>query len=627
MPDGELKIGRLQRDYLLPADVQIRKADDGKTTLTFSASSENPVERWFGTEILSHEDGAVRMGRMKDGAAPLLFNHDRSDVIGMVEGARIENKRLVVDARFFDTARAAEIAAMVSGGLRNVSIGYQIHSVEEEIKTSTYTARDWEPFEVSIVTVPADPSIGIGRAADEHANPVRLVRAEPNPTAGPAEPPQERSMTTPVIETPAAGAPAEPKVTAVQAEKERREAILAVGQANKIDQRVVARWIEEGTPLTKVASEVLDVVEERSKNIPAASNLGLSKKETERYSLARALRAICFGNEDARYIQEAAYERELSEQVRKQTNHQARGGSILVPDEILRRPVSQEALARTMTVVPGSKGGYLVAAENMGFIDILRNRSVSLRMGARQLSGLVGNVYMPRQTGKATVTWQGGEGVSVSSTDQTLGQLSMTPKTAICKTDVSEQLLRQANPSADSFITADLAACVAIDGLDYAVINGTGGAQPLGIKNTTGVTTGQDASSATYAKILAFPQVAGTANALRGNPGFVTNTAGASILMQKQRFSNTDTPLWAGNLLDGTLVGFNAMSSEQLASGNLIFGSWDEVVIGDWGVLELSQDRGGTRFDQGLVGIRAFWMVDVLIRYPQAFVVSTSLSA
>jgi HK97 family phage major capsid protein len=173
---------------------------------------------------------------------------------------------------------------------------------------------------------------------------------------------------------------------------------------------------------------------------------------------------------------------------------------------------------------------------------------------------------------------------------------------------------------------ADLAADIAIDGVDNAVINGTGGAQPLGIKNTTGVTSGQDASSATYAKILAFISAAGAVNAIRGNPGFVTNTAGAAKLMQVQRFSGTDTPIWEGNALDGQLVKFNAMSSEQLASGNLIFGSWDEVVIGDWGVLELSTDNGGTRFNQAQVGIRALWMVDVLLRYPQAFVVSVNLS-
>jgi HK97 family phage major capsid protein len=248
-------------------------------------------------------------------------------------------------------------------------------------------------------------------------------------------------------------------------------------------------------------------------------------------------------------------------------------------------------------------------------------------LGARTLSGLEGNVVFGRQTGKPSVTWQGGEGTSVTAADQTLGQLSMTPKTAIVITDVSEQLLRQSNPSAEAFVMADLAADIAIDGVDAAGINGTGGAQPLGVKNTTGITSGQDAATFTYAKALAFPTTAGGSNAIRGNPGWVTNIAGAAVCMQKQRFSSTDTPLWEGNLLDGTLVGFRAMSSEQLASGNLIFGSWDELVIGEWGVLELATDNGGTRFNQAQVGIRAMWMVDILLRYPQAFVVSTNLSA
>jgi HK97 family phage major capsid protein len=232
-------------------------------------------------------------------------------------------------------------------------------------------------------------------------------------------------------------------------------------------------------------------------------------------------------------------------------------------------------------------------------------------------------VTFARQTGKPTVTWQGGEGTSVTAADQALGQLSMTPKTCIAITDVSEQLLAQASPSAESFIMADLARDVAIDGVDNAVINGTGGAQPLGIKNTTGVATGQDAATFSYAKALAFPVVAGTANAIRGNPGWVTNIAGASIGMQRQRFTSTDSPIWVGNLMDGELVGFRAMASEQLASANIIFGSWDEVVIGEWGVLELSTDNGGTRFNQAQV---AMWMVDVLLRYPQSFVVSTNLS-
>lgn len=346
---------------------------------------------------------------------------------------------------------------------------------------------------------------------------------------------------------------------------------------------------------------------------------GLSSRETREYSLFTLLRQMNWPD----LHRGPSLEFEASDAIAKKLGRGS-GSSVFVPAEVLYRPLGIEQ--RAMSTVPGQKGGFMVNVENMAFIDILRNRSVAMKMGARILSGLQGNVTIPRQTGKPTVTWQTGEGTSVSAADQAVGQLSMTPKTAVAITDVSEQLIRQTGGNAESFLMADLAAVVAIDGVDNAVINGTGGAMPLGIKNVTGITSGQDASSATYAKILAFPQTAGSANAIRGNPGFVTNTAGAAKLLQVQRFTATDSPLWAGNIMDGELVGFNAMSSEQIASGNLIFGSWDEVVIGEWGVLELAMDRSGTRFNTLQVGIRAMWMCDVLIRYPQSFVVSTNLS-
>jgi HK97 family phage major capsid protein len=370
--------------------------------------------------------------------------------------------------------------------------------------------------------------------------------------------------------------------------------------------------------------ESAELLEFLSKPQPTPAMLGLSRSEIDKFSIIRAIRALKFGFFDPAIQRSCGFEIECSRAIAKQL-HRDPTDSILIPTELLQRPLGEAAL-RAMATVPGASGGYMVDVENMGFIDILRARSVAIRMGARVLSGLQGNVTFGRQTGKATVTWQPGENSAATATDQALGQLSMTPKTAITITDVSEQLLRQTGGGAEMMITADLATTIAIDGLDKAVISGAGGAQPLGIKNTTGVTTGQDAASVTYAKAIAFVTAAGAANAIRGNPGWVTNIAGSVKLMQVQRFTGTDTPLWEGNPLDGTLTGFRAMSSEQLAAGELIFGSWDEVIIGEWGVLELAKDRGGTRFNAAQVGIRALWMVDVMLRYPQAFVVSSNLS-
>lgn len=505
-----------------------------------------------------------------------------------------------------------------------------------------YRVVDWEPLENSFVTVPADNAMGVGRSHEQPsaeaapAAPAAAASAPPapagarnagNPVSHPAAPaaPTERKPQMAEAQASAGIAESYASVNAVELEKVRRKAIEDTVKAHRLDARLGAKWIEEGTPLHEVASQVLDVMEERGKSKGnTAAALGLSVKETQRYSVFKAVRALHYGAKKPEFIRDAAFEIECSNAVGKQLGKDT--ANLLIPAEVLSRPIDPQVMQRAMATSPGSKGGYAVDVQNMGFIDILRNRSVSMNMGARVISGLVGNVMFPRQTGKATVTWQAGDGTSVSATDQTLGQLSMTPKTAVAITDVSEQLLRQSSPSAEAFIMADLARDLAIDGVDNAVINGTGGAQPLGIKNTTGVTTSQDAATATYAKILAFPSTAAGVNAIRGNPGFVTNAAGAAVLMQRARFANTDTPLWEGNMMDGVCVGFRGMSSEQLASGNLIFGSWDEVVIGEWGVLELATDNGGTRFNQVQVGIRAMWMVDVLLRYPQAFVVSVNLS-
>lgn len=604
-------------------EIRLQRADE-KTTITFPASSEEPVERYWGNEVLSHEKGAVRMDRASRGAMPLLFNHNVDDPIGMITAARLEKNRLMVDAQLFATSRAEEVRSMIEGGLRNVSLAYRINKIEEDKNEERFTVTDWEPYEVSIVTVPADPTVGIGRGAEVEYE-VRMIRASvPQPTAPSGATKKERAMTA-EEQAAADAAEGKRKIGAVEAERERRTAIQNLCKSNQIDPRVEERWIMDGTTLPQVAQEILDVMEERGKQKPvAASLLGLSSKETQKYSIFRAIRALKFGGVKRQFVEEAAFEMECSNAVAKQLGRELTS-NILVPGEVLTRPLG-DAAARAMATQPGSKGGILVNVENMGFIDILRNRSVALAMGARNLSGLVGNVTFARQTGKASVTWQGGDGTSVTATDQALGQLAMSPKTAIAITDVSEQLLRQSTPSAEQFVMADLAADIAIDGVDNAVLNGTGGAQPLGIKNTTGITSGQDSSSANYAKVLAFISTAGAANAIRSNPGFVTNTAGAAILMQRQKFSSTDTPLWTGNMLDGQCVGFNAMSSEQVASGNLIFGSWNEIIVGDWGVLELAMDNGGARFNQAQVGIRAMWMVDVLIRYPQAFVVSVNLS-
>ena len=128
----EIKAGRLLRDF--PAsDIKIVRDAGKPATLTFPASSENPVERWFGTEILSHAKGAMRTERLDAGAVPLLFNHNWSDPIGMVTGGRLVDGKFSVDATMFATDRAAEVQTMIDGGPTCPSPGNEPMALKKQV--------------------------------------------------------------------------------------------------------------------------------------------------------------------------------------------------------------------------------------------------------------------------------------------------------------------------------------------------------------------------------------------------------------------------------------------------------------------------------------------------------------
>jgi HK97 family phage major capsid protein len=141
--------------------------DENARTVWLSIASEAPYERWWGIEILSLESGAIRSARLASGA-PLLVGHDTGDQIGVIDDYTIAGKRLRVKARFSRSQRAEEIFQDVVDGIRiNASVGYIIHDLvleKQEEEVSTYRVTDWEPLEGSLVAVPADITVGVGRA-------------------------------------------------------------------------------------------------------------------------------------------------------------------------------------------------------------------------------------------------------------------------------------------------------------------------------------------------------------------------------------------------------------------------------------------------------------------------------
>lgn len=619
--------------------IEVRKSGD-VTRLSFSASSETPVEQFFGTEILSHDASAIRMDRIKRGAVPLLFNHDWNDPIGMVDGAVLRDRRLLADAHLFATDRAREVAAMVEGGLRNVSISYQLHEMEP-VDRSTFRATDWEPLEISIVTVPADPSIGIGRSAEREARPVRIVskfhvaaaavkecevQEQQIAAAGAiAEPQAGAAGVSPTMQG-APVAPAAPQArshgSAVELEAERKKAISNLCRANKLDERIQAHWIQSGASFEQIADDMVKIMSERSKLTPETpAYLGMESSEVRRYSLMRALRASISND-----WSKAGLELEAHKAVMGRINKAPRAGnSFFVPMDVQR--AIPAAGQRDMTVAGVNGSNYLVSTDNQpgSFVDLLRNRSVALRMGATRLSGLVGNVTIPKRTAASTAYWLADESTQITESNGTFAQISLTAKNVAALTEVSHQLMSQSSPSVEMLVMQDLAEVVAL-AVDVAILRGSGNSgQPTGIVNTVGIGS-VSGSSLAAAGVLEFQSDVAANNALMPGCGYVTTAAVAALLAARPELPSTGTErLWKGNLLDGTLFNFPAMSSQQMSSATMLFGHWPSVILGEWGVLELMTNPYSD-FTRGLTGLRAWYTCDVAVRHPGAFSYASSIS-
>lgn len=602
--------------------IVIRK-DAGKTMLTFPASSEMPVERWFGDEVLSHEKGAVRLDRAKRGAMPLLFNHNMDDPIGLIDAARIEDGKLVVDAHLFETARGAEVAAMLDGGLRNVSIGYRINVVEEDKKKNRFTATDWEPYEVSVVTVPADPTVGIGRGMAGESLEVRMIK--------PASPAATQGVTKVADGNDAsAGTSAdkekETRVTAGsnanELEQGRQKAIRNLCESFKVEDGIRDLWLTSGQSIDKVSEDILGIVKQREANNPKnPSAIGLSAGEAQRFSFAKALLAAGTGN-----WKDAGFEAECSRAVYQKTGKPIEANRFMVPLEVQTLPRDNfSAGRRDLTVASASGGGYLVATNNLSFIDLLRNRTVSYRMGVQRLPGLVGNVTIPKQTAAATPVWLANEASTVTESAQTFGQLALSPKTVGAYVEISRQLLLQSAPAAEQIAMQDVAAVAGI-AVDLAVLSGSGsGGQPTGITNTGSIGAFTGTSLAAAGLLDAQADVLG-ANVVWTAPGYVTTAAVAALLMARPELPSTGTTrMWKGNMLEGSIFDLPAMSSAQMASATMLFGDWSKVVVGEWGALEI-ETNPYANFQAGIIGVRALITIDVGVRYAGAFSLASSIT-
>ena len=570
-------------------------------SLEFSFSSEAPVARWFGDEVLSHNSESVDLTRLNDGA-PLLWNHNPDQVLGVVERGWIdgEKKRGMVSVRFSRSAFAEEKLADIRDGiLRNVSVGYSINDADQT-RDGSIVATSWQPHEVSVVSVPADVSVGIGR---------QLETTIAAPAADQTQPPIESMEPTIDIEAVKAQAAAD--------ERSRVSSITGLCRTHAADD-LAQGLIERGATESDAMKEVLAAIGKRASQ-PAApkaaaaqpiasggsADIGLSDKEARSYSFLRAIRAQAFPNDRSAY-EAAGFEREVSAAVEQQMGVSARGYLI-----------SNEILQRDLTVGTASAAGDLVFTDARpgSFIELLRNRLALTTLGVTMLTGLNGPVAIPRQNAGGTAYWVAEKG-TLTESNPTVDQVNMTPKTLGAYTEFSRRLLLQSSIDVETMVRNELATVIALE-IDRAALYGLGNTnQPQGLKLVTGINTEDfNAAAPTYTELVSMESKINADNADIGAMSYLTNSTIYGGFKTTEKASNT-----AQFVLEpgGTVNGYGVVRSNQIASGDVFFGVWNQMLMGMWGALDLQVNPYALDTSGG-VRVTALQDVDVAVRHPEAF--------
>lgn len=634
-------------------EAEVGAVDVEARTVELSFSSEVEYERWFGIEVLGHAPGEVRLGRLQDKAA-VLWNHNWDDQRGVVESARIDSDamgRAVV--RFSKSEDGEQLLQDIADGIvTKVSVGYMVHGlklVEEREYTDVYRVTDWEPFEISMVSVPADNTVGVGRAlenppeeqpkkttddatsinnsaatrsitvkdkphmkyrffTDAQGNKCRVAINDAGEDIGQVE------ITERAVDMRAAGA---------EAERARSSAIMAMGErfATSVPnaRELAEQHVREGRSEADMQQALLEAFNKRAaqplNDQNRSSEVGMSQEDINRYSFLRAARALAAPN-DRRAQEEAAFELECSREAERALGKTAQG--ILIPADVLG--------ARQFNAggIPGAGqgGSHLVPHQVLtgSWIDMLRNRTVMMQL-ATVMGGLVGTADIPKKTARAQAYWLG-EGQDATETSMDFGQITLTPKTLAAYIDITRKLMNQSSPDAEGLVRRDLVDAVALE-IDRAAIYGTGtNFQPRGLKNYNGMNAvafgsqGGAAQAPSYKELVQMETEIAADNADVSGMAYLGHTRFRGYAKTALKFASAGSAtIWEQG---GTVNGYRTEITNQVNQADLFFGNFADFIIAMWGGLDMTVDPYSLS-KSGSTRIVVFQDVDFAVRRLESF--------
>ena len=607
----------MQRDM----EAQIEKVDEESRIVTLSFSSEYEVERWGWVETLGHDEGECDLARINN-KGPFLSDHNWNDQRGVIQKAWIEKGRGYAEIKLSRNPLGQQLLIDMQDEIRvNESVGYRIHAAKltrEENDLDYYRVTHWEPLEISSVSVPADPTVGVGRNAETNDNPEKITTTEvrkmddtkiqdnnaPDETAERSESPETTNQTKREF--------AEPRKVKTSPEASDAQRIAETArQYGATD--LGNNFIAKGRSYEEFNSALIRELHGKRKDPEAEStmiNLDIGENELRKYSVINALRAVATGN-----FKKAGLEREVSEAIAKRVGRDADG--IYLSYEAMGYGLRQMQLARMQSAGTAGKGAELVATELHAemYIEALRAQAVAGQLGARMVSGLVGDVDIPKQNGSATFYWVEEDGAATDS-DLSFTTVQLRPKTLATAVPITRRIMNQSTPDIEALVMADIMRGQSL-GLDQGALYGSGiGNEPTGIANTSGIGAIAFATpnSPTWAETVAFETDVAEANADANTMAYLMRPSLRGKLKTTEKASGTGQFIWQ----NGRVNDYNAAVTTQMNAGQMLFGDFSQALIGLWGALDVVPDRATKVASGGLV-MRLFQDADVAVRHPQAF--------
>ncbi len=617
-------------------------SNDEKQYLEMTISSETPIEDWFGYLILDHSDQALVTDRLKTGASFRDMHY--GDQVGIISSYSItDTRKLKIGINFSPhNPRAVMLYKEYRDRLRkNSSVRFLIHELKLERtvdNTDYYRATKWEFIHGAAVPDGGDNNVGMDRNLNNKIINLNQRSNTMTPEEVAAKEKADRELAEKAAKELAVKQERDQEVKIAMA---RAKVNLKPEQGNLLDRvfekggpdqalsaisifamardyqkefgdevnlvEVAEKYVSIGTSDRKFGDMITDLLALKSQRAVSNTLDGLDKKDRASFSIAKLVDS-CAPDSKVDINRELGMIKEYEQQ--NNISLIGKRGGRVIPYAMLYDK------ARTLITSTPTSAGNLVATNLIAseFIPLARNKAIVDQLGIRIFPNLVGNQAIPTQTAAASGSWMTDEVTPPSASDLTTGQKTLAPRTYKIKAAFSRLASMNTTPGIEQIAVDDLLNVVAL-ARDKSVHHGAGAAsfEPTGIIATSGVGLGTVKTSWTWADIIAMETTAAAANLDVATAAYVTTPTIRGTLKGTEKATNYPVYLWDNNQMNG----YKAMVTNQITAGHLFFGDYSQVVLGEWGGVELVYNP--YTYDGAIMQVSAYLTMDVVVRYALAF--------